>query len=148
MLCFPDGSACKQSACNVGDTGDTSSSLVGKIPLEKEMAIHSSILVWRIPWTEEPGRLQSTGLSRVGHDWATSLSLLCISYERQYPSLSYNLWFFLSSHGNAPIKAIRAFHLYHQNFDCFHERCENVSMVVGRIWELRQLKYVIRLILD
>ena len=42
-------------------------------PLEKEMAIHSSILAWRIPWTEEPGRLQSTGLQRVGHDWVTSL---------------------------------------------------------------------------
>ena len=37
-------------------------------PLEKEMATHSSILTWRIPWTEEPGRLQSTGLQRVGHD--------------------------------------------------------------------------------
>ena len=37
-------------------------------PLEKGMAIHSSILAWRIPWTEEPGRLQSKGLQRVGHD--------------------------------------------------------------------------------
>ena len=37
-------------------------------PLEKEMATHSSILAWRIPWTEEPGRLQSTGSHRVGHD--------------------------------------------------------------------------------
>ena len=37
-------------------------------PLEKEMAAHSSILAWKIPWTEEPGRLQSTGLQRVGHD--------------------------------------------------------------------------------
>ena len=37
-------------------------------PLEKEMAIHSSILAWRIPWTEDPGRLQSMGLQRVGHD--------------------------------------------------------------------------------
>ena len=37
-------------------------------PLEKEMAPHSSILAWRIPWTEEPGRLQSTGSHRVGHD--------------------------------------------------------------------------------
>ena len=36
--------------------------------LEKEMATHSSILAWRIPWTEEPGRLQSTGSQRVGHD--------------------------------------------------------------------------------
>ena len=37
-------------------------------PLEKEMATHSSILAWRIPWTEEPGGLQSMGLQRVGHD--------------------------------------------------------------------------------
>ena len=44
-------------------------------PLEKEMATHSSPLAWKIPWTEEPGRLQSMGSQRVGHDWATSLSL-------------------------------------------------------------------------
>ena len=37
-------------------------------PLEKEMAIHSSTLAWKIPWTEEPGRLQSMGSRRVGHD--------------------------------------------------------------------------------
>ena len=37
-------------------------------PLEKEVATHSSILAWRIPWTEEPGELQSTGSQRVGHD--------------------------------------------------------------------------------
>ena len=36
-------------------------------PLEKEMAIHSSAIAWKIPWTEEPGRLQSMGLQRVGH---------------------------------------------------------------------------------
>ena len=41
-------------------------------PLEKEMAIHSSILAWRIPWMEKPSRLQSTGSQRVRHDWATS----------------------------------------------------------------------------
>ena len=37
-------------------------------PLENEMVIHSSILAWRIPWTEDPGGLQSVGLQRVGHD--------------------------------------------------------------------------------
>ena len=37
-------------------------------PLEKEMATHSSTLAWKIPWTEEPGRLQSMGLQRAGHD--------------------------------------------------------------------------------
>ena len=44
-------------------------------PLEKEMANHSRALAWRTPWTEEPGRLQSMRLQRVGHGWATSLSL-------------------------------------------------------------------------
>ena len=41
-------------------------------PLEKEMATHSSTLAWKIPWMEEPSRLQSIGSQRVGHDWATS----------------------------------------------------------------------------
>ena len=41
--------------------------------LEKEMVTHSSILAWKIPWTEKPVRLQSMGLKRVGHNWATSL---------------------------------------------------------------------------
>ena len=43
--------------------------------LEKAMAPHSSTLAWKIPWTEEPGNLQSMGSLRVGHDWATSLSV-------------------------------------------------------------------------
>ena len=46
-------------------------------PLEEEMAIHSSILAWRIPWTEEPGGLQSKGLQRVRHDLATEHMSTC-----------------------------------------------------------------------
>ena len=46
--------------------------------MEKAMAPHSSTLAWKIPWTEEPGRLQSLGSLGVRHDWATSLSLSCI----------------------------------------------------------------------
>ena len=49
-------------------------------PLEKETATHSSILAWKIPWTEEPGGLQSMGLQRVEHDRVTSLtSLKCVT---------------------------------------------------------------------
>ena len=59
------GSDDKKSACNAGDLGLIPG--LGR-PLEKGMATHSSILAWRIPWTEEPGGLQSTGLQRVGHD--------------------------------------------------------------------------------
>ena len=61
---FCGGSDGKESACNV----ETQVQSLGRQdPLEKEMASHSSILAWRIPWTEEPGRLQSMELQRVGH---------------------------------------------------------------------------------
>ena len=50
-------------------------------PLKKEMAIHYSILAWRIPWTEKPSRLQSTGSQRVGHDWTTSPHLTYSTYK-------------------------------------------------------------------
>ena len=50
---------------------------------EKAMAPHSSTLAWKIPWTEEPGRLQSMGSLRVGHDWATSLSLFTFMHWRR-----------------------------------------------------------------
>ena len=52
---FPDGSDGKAAVYNAGD-------------LEKEMAIHSSTIAWKIPWTEEPRRLQFMGSQRVGHD--------------------------------------------------------------------------------
>ena len=50
-------------------------------PMEKEMAIHSSTIAWKIPWIEEPGGLQSMGSQRVGHDWATSLSFPFLSVK-------------------------------------------------------------------
>ena len=59
---FPGGSNGKESACNAGDLGSNPGS---EEPLEKGMATHSSILAWRIPWTEKPGGLQSMGLQRV-----------------------------------------------------------------------------------
>ena len=65
-LGFPGGSDSKESTCKAGDQGSIPG--LGRSPLEKEMAIHSSILAWRIPQTEEPGRLQSMGSQRVRHD--------------------------------------------------------------------------------
>ena len=58
----------KESPYNVGDTGDAVQSLGQEHPLEEGMATHSSILAWRLPWTEEPGGLQSTGQQRVRQD--------------------------------------------------------------------------------
>ena len=54
-----------------------------KLMKEKAMAPHSSTLAWRVPWTEEPGRLPSMGSLRVGHDWATSLSLFTFMHWRR-----------------------------------------------------------------
>ena len=51
-----------------GNAGDLGWNLGQKDPLEKEMATHSSILAWRVPWSGEPGGLQSIGSQRVGHD--------------------------------------------------------------------------------
>ena len=61
----PGSSDGKASAYNAGDRVR---SLGWEDPLEKEMATHSSIHAWKIPWTKEPGGLQSMGLQRVGHD--------------------------------------------------------------------------------
>ena len=63
------GSLIKNLPANAGDVG----SILGQDdPLEEEMATRSSILAWRIPWTGEPGRLQSMGSQRAGHDLATT----------------------------------------------------------------------------
>ena len=68
-------------------------SLVWEDPLEEEMTTHSSTLAWKIPWTEEPGRLQSKGLQRVRHNWATKHSHTLkqpqssVCHERAFPGV-------------------------------------------------------------
>ena len=67
-------------------------------PLEKEMVTHCSTLAWKIPWTEEPGRLQSMGSQRVRHDWAILLSLspdYNVEYlEMDFPSHKLMMYFY------------------------------------------------------
>ena len=63
---MPDVSDSKEYAFNVGDLGSIPGS--GNSSGEREMATHSSILAWRIPWAEGPNELQSMGSQRVGHD--------------------------------------------------------------------------------
>ena len=65
MRGFLGGSDGKESTHNVGNPG---SSLGREDPLEKGMTTHSSVLAWRIPWTEEPGRLWPIAMQRVRHD--------------------------------------------------------------------------------
>ena len=70
----PDGSVGREASCQCR-RHETRVRALGPVdPLEKEMATHSSILPWRIPWMEKPSRLQSMGSQKVGHDWATSPS--------------------------------------------------------------------------
>ena len=68
ILGFPGNLVGKESTCNTGDLGLIPGS--GR-PLEKEMATHSSTLAWEIPWTEEPGGLQSMGSQRARRDLVT-----------------------------------------------------------------------------
>ena len=67
LLGFSSGSDDEESSHNVGNPGSIQC-LSWEDPLEKGLATHSIILAWRIPWTEEPGGLQSMGSQRVGHD--------------------------------------------------------------------------------
>ena len=65
---------CKMFNCNVLNSFES--------PLEKGTAIHSSTLAWKIPWTEEPDRIQSMGSQRVGHDWATSIHFTSLYIQK------------------------------------------------------------------
>ena len=85
---FPGGAVVKDLPANAGDVGSTPGQ---KDPLEKGMAARPSILVWRSPWTEDPGRLQSMELQRVRHDGATSLSLL---YKPSYKLCTHSVSFY------------------------------------------------------
>ena len=68
LICLKESERVEMSNCRV---------------LEKAMAPHSSTLAWKIPWTEEPGRLQSVGSIRIRHDRATSLSLFTFTHWRR-----------------------------------------------------------------
>ena len=75
ILVFPVGSEGKESTCNAGDLDSIPGfgNSLGFQFLEKGMATHSSILTWKIPWTEKPCRLQSMGSQKVGHFTSTSI---------------------------------------------------------------------------
>ena len=82
LRCALEASLVAQRLKHLPETLETQVRSLGwEDSLEKEMVTHSSILAWRISWREEPGRLQSMGLQRVGHDWATSLSLSFLSFR-------------------------------------------------------------------
>ena len=94
-------------------------SLGGEAPLEKEMAIDTSILAWELPWTEEPGLLQSTGSQRVAHDLVTKqhntqalFALLGLRVGSSCP---------LQPPMDSPLQAVQ----------CLHSRLEEISLPVA-----------------
>ena len=91
-LGFPGGSSGKEFACQFRRLKEMwVQSLGWEDPLEEGMETDSSILAWRSPWTEKPGRLQSIGSHRVGHDWS---NLACMHSHGRFIKL---YWFLLYS---------------------------------------------------
>ena len=86
--------SCNGWGLSRGDAGGRQGSIQEK--MEREMAIHSSILAWKIPWMEEPGRLQFMGLQRVRHDWATSLFTLVVPLPIRIGFYCVHFFFFSS----------------------------------------------------
>ena len=79
-LGFPGGASGQEPACQCTRYNEIWVQFLGREdPPEEVMAIHSSILAWRNPWTEEPGWLQSTGSHRVGHDWSDLAYMHCVT---------------------------------------------------------------------
>ena len=99
--------------------------------MEKEMATHSSIPAWRIPWTEEPGGLQSTGSQRVGHDWATSLThslsqyrpvdIYTVSYTARDPAICNSTW-------HPPNLAAEHLDILHPGYLLFESRIRRIIL--------------------
>ena len=96
-------------------------------PLAKEMATYSSTLAWKIPWMEEPGRLQSMGSQRVGHDWATSL------VPQPHPSPHTHLWQVMTTLLNVPGGQKHPTHV--KNY-CSKRSCRIWALPISLPWSL------------
>ena len=122
-------------------------SLGGDDPLEEVMATHSSILAWRIPWAEDPGRLQSMGSQRVGRDWSdldahalepTWLSLVLHTMAKScfLKWKSHLVYPLLKTHGGLPYLRIKFQHL------CIDARLLPFSLVINGNWKWKLLSHV------
>ena len=133
------GSGGKESACDTGHPG----SVPGlDRSLEKGMAIHSSILAWRIPWTEEPGRLQSVGLQKVGHNSAIKAFTVTVVFNLENSAVATGLER-VSFHYNSKERQCQImFKLPH---NCTHLTCLQIML---KILQARLQQYMNQELLD
>ena len=102
-------------------------SWVGKIPLEKGKATDSSILAWRIPWTEEPGGLQSTVSQRVGHNWVAKHSTTYHKVSQHVNNIQIN--FYILFHTNSSKSEV-----YFTYITCFYFSSMSHSVMSDSLW--------------
>ena len=114
------------------------------LPTLQLMAPHSSPLAWKIPWMEEPGRLQSMGSLRVGHDWATSLSLFTFMHWRRtwqptpvfLPGESQGRGSLVGCHlwGHTESDMTEVTCSGHCSSFLVHDNCQGISYITGTPW--------------
>ena len=97
-----------------------------------EMATHSNILAWRIPWTEEPGGLQSTGLQRVRHDWATSLCMISIPTLIKVQFMVHTLKIYKYTHTHTHT------HTHTQNYKAFPAAMRETQLRSQEVGKVRK----------
>ena len=127
-------------------------SLCPEDPLEKEMATHSSILAWRIPWTKEPGGLYSPLGHRVGHDWVISLSFSFTTTPWTVGQAPLSMWFSREEYWNGlsfpspenlPYPGIKPIISCNGRWTLYHlATCEalgNVYYVINKFWMWKHL---------
>ena len=146
-LDFPGGSVVKNQPASAGDAWDTGSIHGPRGSLEEEMATHSGI-AWKIPWTEEPGGLQSIGLQRVRHSWATKhiapmwASTHILSLNQKFKNVEHEFprFWFRNTGENLSYFMCGIFSLYleaswkHPG----EEEGERLQQVLQAAWQLRQ----------
>ena len=122
---LPQWLSSKEPTCNAGAQEIQVQSLHQEDPLEKSMATHSNIFAWKIPWTEEPGGLQSMGSQRARHDWTTNTFRTLGTYCLQNCTCALE-WILLKASSNFMVNYFMA---YFCHFHTFLQRRNSIPLI-------------------